>query len=69
MTTLRTKPLMTTTPFAGMDPKTKLSPMRPFNPHGSDCKGHKMSFLEDPMDTGEDRLLMLKIVNQYFPEE
>lgn len=29
------------------------------NPH-SNCQGHKMSFLEDPMDTKEDRDMMLK---------
>lgn len=44
------------------------APLKPFNPH-SNCVGHKMSFLEDPMDTKEDRDMMLKILDGYWPEE
>lgn len=48
-------------------PTDTFEPSKPFNPH-QNCSGHKMSFLEDPMTTGTDRLMMLRILDNYFPQ-
>lgn len=42
--------------------------LKAFSPH-EHCGGHKISYLEDPMTTGVDRLLMLKILSNYWPDD
>jgi hypothetical protein len=48
--------------------KSNMHTHPPFNPHaGQNCHGHKMSWLEDPLDASAASL-MLKILNNYWPE-
>ena len=47
----------------------KYPPVAPFNPHGSTCKGHGMSFLDCTYETKEERDLMVQILNNYIVNE
>lgn len=49
--------------------ETKFKPIPPFNDHGAVCKGHANWMLDCTYEKKEDREMLLKILDNYYPNE